>query len=93
MAAPTFTLTFAPGASTNSTTTLGPPNVASPGTNLQQPTYQIDDANATIGKQMFDMSQNRQVNVRGSDGVIRKCEIDSYRSDPSRGLIYFLQVP
>jgi hypothetical protein len=67
-------------------------NVAYPALNAQQPAIQIDDTNATDGHQAFDMSQNRQVNALGSDGVTKKYTIDASRSDPSKNLIYLLLV-
>ncbi|MFZ1009362.1 MAG: hypothetical protein WAN65_21145 [Candidatus Sulfotelmatobacter sp.] len=77
----TFSITFVAG--------LGSSNSAYPSMNSQQPAVQIDDTNATRGAQQLDMARNRQLNVLGSDGVIRKCTIDASRSDPSRNLIYY----
>jgi hypothetical protein len=82
MAGPTFSITFVSGfASANSGISAS---------NAQLPTAQIDDTNETRGIQSRAMSRNSEINVRGSDGVTRNCTIDSYRSDPSKGLIYYL---
>jgi hypothetical protein len=77
----TFSITFVSG--------FGSSNSGIPAGNAQMPTAQIDDTNATDGAQQKDMAFNRQINILGSDGVIRKCTIDASRSDPSRNLIYY----
>lgn len=67
-------------------------NAGYPAPNPQQPAMQIDDSNALPNGQQRVMSQNRQVNAVGPDGVQRKYMIDASRSDPSRNLIYLLLV-
>jgi hypothetical protein len=67
-------------------------NAGYPAPNPQQPAMQIDDANASPNTQLRIMSENRQLNAQGPDGVQRKYTIDASRSDPSKNLIYLLLV-
>jgi hypothetical protein len=80
----TYSLTFVAG--------LGSSNSGYPANDAQLPAVQLDDTNATAGIQRFRMSQNRQINFKGSDGVDRKATIDASRSDPSKNLIFLLPV-
>jgi hypothetical protein len=80
----TFSITFASG--------FGSSNSGIPAGNAQMPTAQIDDGNATPGFQRSVMAKNGTMNYKGSDGVTRQAKIDSSRSDPSKGLIYMVNI-
>ena len=54
--------------------------------------HQIEDAYATPAAQAQAMRTHAIIQAKRLDGQVRNYRIDSYRSDPSRNLIYLLPV-